>query len=133
MHKLFSNTRTTEVLPTTSDTAFGPAYWVAGVNANTKEYVLKAAIYNATAPVPFSVVFGDGKGAAETLTVLTAPNPYSEKVLGGTNQVIASVSTLQASGGAFPFSLPNYSVAFDECGRVIWECIWKGCGGVAIL
>jgi alpha-N-arabinofuranosidase len=84
---------------------------VAGVNASTKEYILKAAIYNATAPVPFSVTFGDGKGTTATLTVLTAPNPYSENVLGGTNQVITSVSTIHASGGAFSFSLPNYSIA----------------------
>jgi len=109
--KLFSNTRTTSVLPTVSDTGFGPVYWVAGVNSNTKEYVLKAAIYNATAPVPFSFLFGDGKGTSATLTVLTAPNLYSEKVLGDTNKVITTVSTIQASRGAFSFSPPNYIVA----------------------
>jgi alpha-L-arabinofuranosidase len=109
--KLFSNTRTTPVLPTTSDSKFGPAYWVAGVNANTKQYILKAAIYNATAPVPLSVAFGNGKGTKATLTVLTAPSPYSENVLGGSNQVQQTVSTIYASVGAFSFTLPNYSVA----------------------
>jgi alpha-N-arabinofuranosidase len=111
VRKFFSNTRTTEVLPTTSDTEYGPAYWVAGVNTKTKEYIMKAAIYNATVPVPFSVTFGDGKGTSATITVLTAPNPYLQNVLGGANQVITTVSTIKASGGAFSFSLPNYSVA----------------------
>ncbi len=72
---------------------------------------MKAAIYNATAPVPFSVTFGDGKGMAASLTLLTAPNPHSENVLGGANQVVTTVSTIKASGGAFSFTLPNYSVA----------------------
>jgi len=110
VRKLFSNTRTTEVLPTTSDTEYGPAYWVARVNTKTKKYIMKAA-FNAIAPVPFSVTFGDGKGTSATLTVLMAPNPYSQNVLGGANQVITTVSTIKASGGAFSFPLPNYSVA----------------------
>jgi hypothetical protein len=73
---------------------------------------MKAVIYNATAPVPFSVVFGDGKGTTAKLTVLTDSNPYSENVLGGTNRVITTVSTIQASGGAFSFSLPNSVLPF---------------------
>jgi alpha-L-arabinofuranosidase len=84
---------------------------VAGVNTNTKEYIMKTAVNNATAPVPFTVTFGDGKGTAATLTVLTTPNPFSQNVLGVANQVITAVSTIEASGGAFSFSLPNYSVA----------------------
>lgn len=108
--KLFSGTRMTEVLPETHDTAFGPAYWVAGVNNITNQHVFKAATYNATSPVPFSIGFGQTATEA-TLTVLTAPDPYSSSVLDGTNPVIDTVTTLTASDGVFSFELPNYAIA----------------------
>lgn len=93
----------------TADGPPGPAYWVAGVNSNTKQYILKAAVYNATAPVPMRVSFPSGTQA--TLTLLTAPDARSQNVFGGTNQVIKTKKSLSAVGGAFSFSMPNYSIA----------------------
>lgn len=109
--QLFSNTRMTTVLPTTADCGPGPAYWVAGSNSNTKQYILKAAIYNATAPVPFTVNFPNQAGKMATLTVLTAPDPYSSNALNGDNQVTTTVTDIKASGGLYTFNLPDWSVA----------------------
>jgi alpha-L-arabinofuranosidase len=101
----------TTVLPTTADSGPGPAYWVAGSNANTKQYIMKAAVYNATSSVPFTVNFPNQVGKVATLTVLTAPDPYSSNVLNGKNQVISTVTNINVYGGSYTFNLPNWSVA----------------------
>lgn len=113
--KLFSSTRLTTVLPITSDTGFGPAYWVSGINNATSQYILKAAIYNATSAVQFNVEFGQTSTTAN-LTVLTAPDPYSTFTFNGTNPVIETVSTLVAVDGVFSFELQNYAMAILTTG-----------------
>lgn len=97
----------------TSDTGFDPAYWVAGVNNSTGSFILKAAVYNTTDSVPFSVAFdGVEEGASATLTTLTAPDPYTSNALGSSNAVVTNVTTLTAgSGGALSFELPEWSIA----------------------
>jgi len=106
---------TSTVPATATDGDFGPAYWVAGVDnstTSTATYYLKAAVYNSTEAVDFSVTFEGASGQTEaTLTVLTAPEPYSHNEY----EVVATettTTTLTAdAGGAFSFSLPELSVA----------------------
>jgi len=111
---LLSNTRFTETRSVTvsEGDGFGPAYFVAGQNTDTGAYVLKAAVYNTTAPVPFSVTFaGVSAGTIANLTVLTAPHAYSMASI-GVDPVVYSTKTLTAAvGGLYEFELPNLSLA----------------------
>lgn len=97
----------------TSDTGFGPAFYVAGVNLGTAEYTFKAAIYNTTDPVPFNIVFeGVKQGDKATLTVLNAPNGLSHNVVGEENVVKQTATKLTAQkGGVFSFELKEYDIA----------------------
>ncbi|CZR63639.1 probable alpha-N-arabinofuranosidase A precursor [Phialocephala subalpina] len=113
--ELLSNARYNATVPITSDTGFGPAYWVAGVSEPGK-YTFKTAIYNATSTVPFNIAFeGLSAGSKGTLTVLTAPDGLSSNTLvDGTvvDVVQKKVTELKASSaGSFTFELENYSVA----------------------
>jgi len=113
MISLLSNTRFTETRGVNvSDGGFGPAYFAAGQNTDTGAYVLKAAVYNATAPVPFSVTFaGVSAGTIANLTVLTAPEAYSMASI-GVDPVVYNTKTLTAAAdGSFVFELPGLSVA----------------------
>jgi alpha-N-arabinofuranosidase len=98
-------------VPITSDTGFGPAYWVAGTSS-AGNYTFKAAIYNSTEAVPFSLQFeGLEAGVVATLTVLTAPDGLSSNVFAGSDVVIRNVMTLTSGPTGFEFELENYSVA----------------------
>lgn len=109
--QLLSNARYAATVPVTSDTAYGPAYWMAGTSGPGK-YTFKAAVYNATENIPFNVQFeGLRAGAKATLTVLTAPDGLSSNVFGGPDVVSRNVTTLTAGKGGFGFDLENYSVA----------------------
>lgn len=102
----------TEVLPVDSATSFGPAYWVAGRDSITDSYILKAAVYNATEPVPFSISFpGLSRGEKAELTILTAPDAFSANVYKGENVVKTDVSQLEYGAKGYTFYLPNYSIA----------------------
>ena len=116
MIKLFSNTRIAKTLPVTTESNFGPAYWVAGTGDSaytSASYLLKTAIYNATSDVRFGVTFPDVvSGTAANLTVLTAPNPYSMVELGSGDIVTWNSTSITAGDdGSFSFGLPNYSIA----------------------
>ncbi len=107
----------TRTLPTTSDIGYGPLYYVAGRNDQSKSYIFKAAVYNSTneADVPVSVKFpGVAPGAVAQLTILSGPeNPY------GYNDPFTRVNVVETTkknvsagvDGSFSFSLPNLSVA----------------------
>jgi alpha-N-arabinofuranosidase len=97
----------------TSDSGFGPAFYVAGVNSGTSQYTFKAAIYNTTAPIPFNIDFeGLHKGAKATLTVLNALSGLSSNAIGGQNVVKQTVTKLTAQkGGVFSFELNEYDIA----------------------
>ncbi|KFZ24295.1 hypothetical protein V502_01226 [Pseudogymnoascus sp. VKM F-4520 (FW-2644)] len=111
--QLLSSHRYTHTAPITSDSDFGPAFYVAGVNHGTTQYTFKAAIYNTTVPVPFNVDFGGlNQGAKATLTVLNAPSGLSRNVAGGQNVVKRTVTSLTAQrGGVFSFELKEYDIA----------------------
>ena len=109
--QLLSNNRYLATVPVTSDTAYGPAYWMAGTSGPGK-YTFKTAVYNSTAPVPYNIQFeGLRQGAKATLTVLTAPSGLSSNVLGGPNVVSTDVRELFAGAQGFNFELENYSIA----------------------
>lgn len=97
----------------TSDSGFGPAFYVAGVNSGTTEYTFKAAVYNTTEPVPFNIDFeGLKQGARAKLTVLNAPSGLSYNVPGGQNVVKQTVTELAANkAGVFSFELKQYDIA----------------------
>lgn len=113
--ELLSNNRYNATVPVTSDSDFGPAYWVAGVS-EPGHYTFKTAIYNSTSTVPFSISFeGLSEGVKGTLSVLSAPDGLSSNTLenGVVSDVVRkNVTTLAAgSGGVFEFELDNYDVA----------------------
>lgn len=125
MIQLFSSTRITENLPVTispSSQGYNPAYWVAGRNAQTGSHILKAAVYNSSKSVLFSVDFeGLGPGAQGELTWLTAEKNASCTLEGG-NVVQTHKKTVVADGqGVLEFELPTFSVAVLEVGA--------GCAG----
>jgi alpha-N-arabinofuranosidase len=128
MISLFSATRITENLPM-EGAEFGPASYVAGRSNVTGSHILKAAVYNNTGGVPFSVVFeGVGAGSTATLTYLTAPMNASQPI--GGNIVETHVAQVDASDhGAFEFSLPEYSVAVLDVagGDKVVKSGWQGC------
>lgn len=107
---LLSGTRITETLPTVGGN-FGPGYWVAGINNETGSHILKTVVYNSTGPYPVSVSFdGVAAGATANLTVLSAPNGYSNNDVGV--DVVQSTTTIAASAnGTFSFFLPDLSVS----------------------
>lgn len=136
MVSLLSATRITENLPMTmlGNTAYGPAYWVAGRSDATGAHILKAAVYNSSAPVPFSVSFdGVRGGTVANLTYLTAPMNASNPV--GGNIVETHTESIRANRrGVFSFELPDYSVAVMEIsgqaagyGYPGSRHGWKGC------
>lgn len=111
MISLLSGTRIAETLPVVRGEVFGPAYYVAGVGGSG-ERILKTAVYNSSDEVAVGVAFeGVGQGATASLTVLTAPDPYSYNSV-GSDVVSSSNTTITAgAGGVFSFSLPNLSVS----------------------
>jgi len=113
MISLLSSTRITETLPTTGG-KYNPAYWVAGRSDVTGSHIVKAVVYNSTAPVPFYVTFDEvNAGASATLTYLTAPKNASNTI--GNDVVQTSTSTVTANKkGCFHFKLPEYSVGVLE-------------------
>lgn len=103
----------TSTLPATTTDDFGPAYWVAGVDNATSTYYVKAAVYNSTEAVDFSVTFeglSEGQTSA-TLTVLTAPDGYSHNEYDVVVTETTTTTLTVDADGAFSFSLPELSVA----------------------
>ncbi|PKY07122.1 glycoside hydrolase [Aspergillus campestris IBT 28561] len=113
LYKLFSESHITNTLPTTSETEFGPLYYVAGLDSATESHIFKAAVYNSTEPVPVSLTFeGVKAGSPAELTVLTAPDAFAMNEVGAPNLVDSKVKTVKAGkGGAFEFELPDLSIA----------------------
>jgi len=110
--ELLSNNRYASTVPVTSDTGFGPAFWVAGTSGKGK-YTFKTAVYNTTETQNFNVAFdGVAEGTKGTLTVLTAPDGSSSNVPGGPQVVKWDVSEIVAGvNGTFQFGLEQLSVA----------------------
>lgn len=116
--ELFARHTMSHTLPATSDSAFGPLYYVAGANEAAGSFIWKGAVYNTTdsADVPVSVAFeGVKPGTKAALTVITNPSgdPYGYNdphtgvnIVDHTTYIIVSTSE-----GVFEFDLPELSVA----------------------
>lgn len=116
---LFSHHPISHTLPTTSNSSYGPVYWVAGKDeARGGALVWKGAVYNTTNgdSVALSVHFDKvAPGTLANLTVLTNsvgdPYAYNDPHT-GVNIVNTTTSLVTANAkGAFCFSLPELSVA----------------------
>lgn len=114
MIQLFSSHRISTTLPIDAP-SFDPVYYVAGHSNSSDSYLLKAAVYNSTEPVPISVTFsGVAEGAEGTLTVLTAPDAESYSDV-GTDVVKSTTTSLKAgSEGVFEYQLDNLSISVLE-------------------
>jgi alpha-N-arabinofuranosidase len=126
---LFAHSPISHTLPTTSNSSYGPLYWMAGRDeARNDALVWKGAVYNTTnsSTVPVSVHFqGVTPGTKASLTVLT--NSARNTTLGdysyndpftGVNIVNTATSEVSAgAGGAFEFVLPELSVAVLDTGK----------------
>ena len=98
---------------------FKPGYWVAGFNNHSDTYILKIAVFNSSGPVPVSVTFASGWGAATQgtfakLSLLTAASATSNNAIGSDITNLTQQVLIVSFGGAFTFSMPSYSVAVLE-------------------
>ncbi|KAI9152320.1 Alpha-L-arabinofuranosidase A [Paramyrothecium foliicola] len=110
--ELFSNNRFTKLLPDDSSDQYGPGYWVAGLDESNETYIWKGAVYNTTEAVDFNVAFPHIRGSAKAdLTVLTAPDAFSQNYFDKDNVVERSDIQLEAGPKGFNFQLPQWSVA----------------------
>ncbi|KAI9702635.1 MAG: hypothetical protein M1820_006141 [Bogoriella megaspora] len=121
-----AGTRLSTILPT-DEATIGPAYWVAGTTSSGS-HVLKAAIYNSTDDVPFTVKFdGVSGGATANLSYLTASDPYAYNNVGQENVVRTTIHQIEADGdGTFSFGLPNLSVAILETTTEVENSVTNG-------
>jgi alpha-N-arabinofuranosidase len=109
---LLSNNRFTTLLPIENSEEYDPGFWVAGLNEDINTYVWKAAVYNTTTEQAFEINFpGSQQGAVAELTVLTAPDAFSENVFGEPDLVDTKKTRLEAGQEGFTFVLPQWSVA----------------------
>lgn len=105
VQQLFSVNRGDTIKPVTSDTAFGPVYWVA--SSVGSQYFVKMANYGAdTQDVTVSIP-GLTRGI---LTVLADSDPDASNTVNQT-LVVPSVSNVAGDDGSFSFTLPAWSVA----------------------
>lgn len=104
VQQLFSVNRGDTIKPVTSDTAFGPVYWVASSAGN--QYFVKMANYGGDAQDVTVEIPGLTGGK---LTVLADSDPDASNTVQQT-LVVPSVSDVTGNG-SFGFSLPAWSVA----------------------
>lgn len=114
MIQLMSAHRISTTLPIDSP-SFDPVYYVAGHSNSSDSYILKSAIYNSTETVSMSVTFdGVSEGAEGTLTVLTAPDPFSYNDVGSDVVKNTTISLTAGSDGVFEFDLDDLSISVLE-------------------
>lgn len=106
VQQMFASNLGDTVKEVTSDSAFGPVYWVAS-SAGDSSYFVKLANYG-SATQDLSVTI-DGLTSAK-LTVVGDDDPNAANNPDGT-PVVPVDSTLSSSNGTFKFTLPAWSVA----------------------
>jgi alpha-N-arabinofuranosidase len=107
---LFSKARGSTILPVTSDSSFGPLYWVASSTTTSKYYVKLANYGTTTQSVTIKIPQAVGVSNTANLQLLTGPSTASNYPLDVTVQPISSSITGSLSAG-WTFSMPAYSVA----------------------
>lgn len=115
--ELFAGHIFTESLPASSETPFGPLFYVTGRNEVTGGHIFKGAVFNSTdnADVPVRITFeGVKAGTQAELTLLTGPeDPYGyNDPWTGVNVVETTKTSVTADAdGVFSFDMPDLSVA----------------------
>lgn len=103
--QLFSVNRGSTILPVTSDSAFGPLYWVASSTTDGTFFV-KLANYGDTADMLELTIDGTTSGTVSTLTGdPTAMNTPEDKTA-----VVPVVTDVTGTNGVFEVTLPALSV-----------------------
>lgn len=101
---MFSTNRGSTILPVTSDSAFGPVYWVASVSDSGTYYVKLANYGSSTENVTINIE-GATAGSLELLS-------GGELVSNYPHDVSITTSTTSVSGsGSFAVDMPAWAVA----------------------
>ncbi|KAJ5998864.1 glycoside hydrolase [Penicillium sp. IBT 35674x] len=104
VQKMFSTNRGSTIMPVTSDSAFGPVYWVASVS-DTGTYYVKLANYG---PSTENVTININGATAGSLELLSG----GELVSNYPHDVSITTSTTSVSGsGTFTVDMPAWAVA----------------------
>ncbi|KAK3937686.1 glycoside hydrolase superfamily [Diplogelasinospora grovesii] len=106
---MFSTHRGTTILPVTSDTNFGPVYWVASSQSGGTYYA-KLANYGSAAASVTVKFSGTGFSTAAQLTLLSGPQLTANYP--GIVSITPQTSTVTGSSSAgYTFSIPAWGVA----------------------
>jgi alpha-N-arabinofuranosidase len=107
---LFSSHRGSQILPVTSDSGFGPLYWVASSTTSGTYYVKLANYGTTTESVTITIPGATEASATANLIVLTGASTASNYPNDVTVTPTSSNVTGSASDG-WTFSFPGYGVA----------------------
>ncbi|RAL04416.1 Arabinosidase A [Aspergillus ibericus CBS 121593] len=105
VQEMFSTNRGDTIKEVTSDTDFGPVYWVASSAGDA--YYVKLANYGSN-PQTLTVAISGTTTGKLTILADSDPEAYNSDTQ---TLVTPSESTVQASNGTFTFSLPAWAVA----------------------
>ena len=111
VQQLFSTQRGATIRPVTSDSAFGPVYWVASQSVDGATFYVKIANYGADAQnVTVAIPDATGLSATATLQLVTGAQTASNFPNNVTVTAISSSVTGSAADG-YAVSLPAWGVA----------------------
>lgn len=105
VQQMFASNRGTTIRAVTSDSGFGPVYWVASINDDTGVYYVKLSNYgNATESVAIAVN-GTSGGTLTLLSGAADESNYPAEVN------VSPVTTDLTGSGSYNISMPAWSVA----------------------
>jgi alpha-N-arabinofuranosidase len=109
VQKMFSRARGSTILPVTSDTGFGPVYWVASSTSGGTYYV-KLANYGTVAESVTIKIPAGTAAAVASLEILTG-DPLATNHVFTTQTVPYTISVTGSATAGWTFTMPAYSVA----------------------
>lgn len=105
VQKLFSENRGSTIKEVTSDSGFGPVYWVASNSGDT--YYVKLANYGEKSESVRVTVPGAKAG---TLSLVSDSDPNAANTDLEQNLVVPSENKVKSSNGTFTFTMPAWGV-----------------------
>lgn len=107
VQQMFASNRGDTILPVTSDTGFGPVYWVASSASSTGKTFVKLANYGDEAATVDVTIAGATAGQLTQMSGESTESNYS-----GQENVVSSVAEASLIGnGTFSLQLPAWSVS----------------------